>query len=118
MADIRYSHAEGLHSVAGEMASHAEGFTTYASGRYSHAEGQETEARGEVSRATGYRTLAKASKSEAHGQNAAADHDGSYVWNGIANAQYHSNGAGTFSINPVDGISGFYIAGQPLATYI
>ena len=38
-----------------------------------------------------------------------ADHN-AFVWQGLANSVYYeSKGKGTFCINPVDGLSGFYI---------
>lgn len=47
-------------------------------------------------------------------------HDYSFVWNGdgsgIINVQsYRSHGEGTFNVNPVSGVNGFYIGNQTLS---
>ena len=88
VADVRYSHSEGSHTFAGGMAAHSEGFSTRAPGRFSHSAGN----------------------------NAYADDDISWVWS--SGAKYGSHGYGTFNINPVGGINGFYIGGNPLSFYL
>ena len=102
IADIRYSHAEGSDTIAAEMYSHAEGNQTSALGRVSHAEGQATCAAAEGSHASGFKAY--------------ANHKGSFAWNGDSEEKYTSNGTGTFNINPIDELSGFYIGKTDLAT--
>ena len=99
-----YSHAEGGSTTAAGTASHAEGGTTTASSSYSHAEGTQTSALGIASHASGIKT------------NVSSDY--AFGWNGNRNETYSSHGRGTFNINPVDDISGFYIGGKNLASYI
>ena len=102
LADIRYSHAEGSDTIAAEMYSHAEGNQTSALGRASHAEGQATCAGGEGSHASGFKAY--------------ANDKCSFAWNGKSEEKYTSNGPGTFNINPIDELSGFYIGKTDLAT--
>lgn len=107
IADARYTHVEGSHNVAGETASHAEGINNIAIGFYAHAENESNKAIGRSSHASGKYAIAK--------------DDLAYVWNGNANNnnnEFSSNGIGTFNINPLSGINGFYIGTESLSTII
>lgn len=105
------SHAEGHRAVTmnGGDYSHAEGHETKTHGKYAHAEGEYTEAYGIASHTAGIR--AKTNKDDAY----------AFSWNGLSsyanndtNNMYPSHGIGTFNINPVDGLSGFYIGEESL----
>ena len=59
----------------------------------------------------------------AMGNSASAPHQGAFVWNGDSteygiNERLSTNGAGTFTINPVNDISGFFIGLSSLADYL
>lgn len=47
--------------------------------------------------------------SHAAGINVDVNEDYAFGWNGDRMASYGSHGVGTFSINPQNGLSGFYI---------
>ena len=137
----RYTHAEGSNTLASVIAAHAEGTGTTASGDSAHSEGKNTTASGSFSHAEGYNTIssnlaahaegrhttAGANVSHASGIGARAFHPGSFVWQGtntIGNStgsnitKYDSHGDGTFNINPMDGINGFWIGEQRLMQHI
>lgn len=119
IADNRYTHAEGDSTFAGKMAAHAEGQETSAYGYYSHAEGQRSYVANNATagHTEGYATSALASYSHAAGLKACASASYSYVWNGTNN-QYVGHNKGSFSINPQDGLSGFWIGNQNLGEII
>lgn len=99
-----HSHAEGDSVIAKGLNSHAEGCTTKAEGNCSHAEGKFTEASGAYSHAAGFRAKAQ---------------QRAYAWSGVESATpYESNGDGTYNINPVGGIEGFYVGEKNLKTII
>ena len=113
------SHAEGLSTTASGFASHAEGFGTKASGYASHAEGQGTKASGIYSHAEGYNTSASGDYSHAEGAHAKANENYSFAWNGdTGNESYNSHGIGTFSVNPLGGLSGLWIGDSTLETIL
>ena len=103
-----YSLANGNNVTASGQGSHAEGLETVASGVYSRADGMFTEALGPGSYALGYMTKALPS------------HRHAFVWNGIgySTEKYPSNGEGTFNINPINGVYGFYIGDKTLSETI
>lgn len=101
------AHAEGDRSIAYAVASHAEGMDTFAGGHCSHAEGNHTSAFGKYSHSAGFLTIAR--------------DDNQFVWNGISSETYDTssiNAVGSFCINPLNDISGFYIGTQNLAQII
>lgn len=105
-----YSHAEGSYTTASGICSHAEGNKTTASGFASHAEGSYTTASGNYSHAEGYLSQTK------------ADDNYAFAWNGdywkTEEDPYTSHGKGTFNINPLGGLDGFYIGDQTLASIL
>lgn len=123
IAKGNYSHAEGLSAYAKADGSHAEGNNSRADGNYAHAEGYKSIAEGTCSHAEGLSTYAKASGSHAEGYFCKAE--GTYSHAAGAKAEVHSNDTwawsynestvysvdrrGTFNINPLDGVKGFYI---------
>ena len=118
------SHAQGYLNTASGDASHAEGVMTTASGYASHAQGDRTTASGNYSHAQGNRTTASGDASHASGLRAeiAADHDYAFAWQGSTSElegnapTYYSHGPGTFNINPVGGLAGFYVGETNMAT--
>lgn len=138
-----YAHAEGYHTTASNTAAHAEGSYTQAIGKGSHAEGGGGESslpggksEGLGSHAEGYSTYAKGNWSHAEGEEtqalkrcthaagklAKANQDRQWVWNGVASTYDPtttvSAGAGSFCINPANGINGFYIGNQSLSSIL
>lgn len=117
-----YSHAEGLTTIASGDYSHAEGTGTTASGYGSHAEGDYTTASGGHSHAEGTGTTAEGDYSHADGimSQTLSGHHYAYVWNGddTRSELYASHGLGTFNINPVGGLNGFWIGEQTLYTIL
>ena len=103
-----YSLANGNNVTASGQGSHAEGLETVASGVYSRADGMFTEALGPGSYALGYMTKTLPS------------HRHAFVWNGygLATEKYPSNGEGTFNINPIGGVNGFYVGEKKLSEVI
>ena len=104
-----YAHAEGNGTSATASYSLASGLASVASANYSHAEGTHTEA------------LANGSHTD--GNRARANSVYAYVWQGHNNIMtdpswYVSHGAGTFNVNPVGGLDGFYIGEQNLTTIL
>lgn len=112
LASAESSHAEGNGTIASGFASHAEGCTTVAKGNCSHSEGRYTTANGTYSHSSGVSSL--------------ASNNYSFVWSGVLpptnpndqNNKYGSNGEGTFNVNPIGGLNGFYIGGTNLATIL
>ena len=104
----RGSLASGQNVTASGEFSHAEGIETTASGRYSHAEGDNTTASGLGSHAEGFYSKTR------EGDNYA------FAWNGDYTRfdPYVSHGAGTFNINPVGGLDGFYVGETNLETLL
>lgn len=93
----KYSHTEGLGTIAGHTShsegnytratgdtAHSEGESTKATGNYTHAEGYETEAEGTYSHTEGYQT--KTTGKYAHAEGGQTEANGSYS---------HSEGQGT-----------------------
>lgn len=132
-----YSHAEGSFTTASGASSHAEGSNTTASGAYSHAEGEHTTAAGYYSHAEGGFTTAGKSDirlgryAHASGFNSYATNTTAYVWNGSALdmpstnmtsygyvSPYGDHGNGTYNINPVGGLYGFWIGDKTLYQHI
>ena len=105
-----YSLANGNEVIASGHSSHAEGNSTTASGISSHAEGNKTTASGHYSHADGYLSHTK------------VDDIYAFAWNGdywkTEGDPYKSNGPGTFNINPLGGLDGFYIGEQTLAAIL
>jgi hypothetical protein len=103
-----YSHAEGNATITAGTGAHAEGFTTSASGNYSHAEGHTTIASGPYAHASGYK--------------ATVSHSTAFAWQGstgtFGESTYTSHGPGTYNINPVGGLGGFWIANTNLSSII
>lgn len=121
------AHAEGVGSKALQEGAHAEGYNTRASGYEAHAEGGLTEASGEASHAEGFCTIAAGvGATHAAGVRANATNDSAFVWQGT-NADpeqyssiqmYGSHGNGTFNVNPVNGLYGFWIGNMNLYSHI
>lgn len=121
------AHAEGVGSKALQEGAHAEGYNTRASGYEAHAEGGLTEASGEASHAEGFCTIAAGvGATHAAGVRANATNDSAFVWQGT-NADpgqyssipmYGSHGKGTFNVNPVNGLYGFWIGNMNLYSHI
>jgi hypothetical protein len=110
------AHAEGYLTTAAGNVSHSEGDSTYAAGRPSHAEGSETTAAGTASHADGYRAVTAAS---GNGSGASTPHDYAFAWQGVSTGGYYrSHGAGTYNVNPVGGIGGFYVGEQSLGFHL
>ena len=119
-----FSHAEGYYTTASADYSHAEGYSTTASADYSHAEGYSTTASGYYSHAEGNFTTASGFGSHAEGFYAHTKEQDQYAfaWNGdetkTEETPYTSHGPGTFNINPVGGLNGFWIGEQTLYTIL
>ena len=118
-AEGQYSHAEGFATFSPGYGSHAEGRGTNAPGAHSHAEGSATTSAGYGSHAEGLNTAAAGNYSHAEGFNAQTGNNDNYAysWNGdeTRTEPYSSHGKGTFNINPVGGLDGFYIGEQKLS---
>ena len=99
----KYSHAEGIGSVASEETAHAEGMFTVASGKYSHAEGGiDTTASGQSSHAEGFKTQANGSYSHAEGNQTKADGEESHAEGYLTKANgnnSHAEGSNTQATN-------------------
>ena len=135
-ASGEYSHSEGSDTLASGESSHAEGWGTSASGKHSHSEGRQTGALGVGSHAEGYNTFAEGECSHAEGRGTVASGDYShaegrgtitragdsyaFAWSGVesGNEIYNSHGPGTFNVNPVGGLDGFYIGEKTLSEAI
>ena len=105
----------------------ASGASALAFGPNSSASGEKAVALGDSCRAEGLRSIAagfgnvaSAPQSLALGLRAKtlSDDYQAFVWNPqlcAANCYYESHGAGTFSVNPKDGLSGLYVGEETLA---
>ena len=104
----KHSLANGDGLAAFGIGSHAEGESTVANGSYSHAEGESTYA------------LAKGSHTSGISSQTFPEHHYAYAWNGdrTISDRYNSHGPGTYNVNPVGGLDGFYIGEQTLARII
>lgn len=136
-ADGDSSHAEGDNTIADGDYSHAEGSGTHANGDYSHAEGYNTRANGSFTHAEGGETTAGRSDgnlgryAHAAGFNAYATNTTAFAWNGSAKDNpsasgasvdyvppYGDHGNGTYNINPVGGLYGFWIGETNLGSIL
>ena len=121
-----YSHAEGAEARASGECAHAEGNATRAIGKFSHAEGHVTEADGDYAHAEGVNTSAGAEGSHSAGCRAHVPykHLYAFAWNGdptygIEEGEaYFSHGPGTYNINPIGGLEGFWIGDKTLLKHI
>ena len=113
-----YSFANGNYVTASFPHSHAEGSGTVASGEYSHAEGSGTVASGYCSHAEGANTIASEIGSHTDGISSwtRSGDQFAFAWNGDYErpSPYTSHGPGTYNINPIGGLNGFYIGEQTL----
>lgn len=101
----------------------ANGDGVYARGNGSHAAGYNTSAVGDYSRADGGWTEAIGYGSHASGIRASTRPEDAYsfAWNGNGDPDYgvyYSHGVGTFNVNPLGGLDGFYIGEQTLAAIL
>ena len=104
------SFAQGTNTTASGAYSHAEGDRTTASGKAAHAEGVSTHAQGDGSHASGVNTYASQRATFATGVSVSGTNSASFVWSGIeASPRYGTHGKGTFSVNPIGGLNGFYV---------
>ena len=107
--------AFGYNSTASKKLSYVNGENCYAiSADYAFATGYHCNAEGMASRADGYYNEAKQKWDIALGVNASAKDQYTYVWSEIEKGSnytnnYTSHGKGSFNVNPIDGLSGFYI---------
>lgn len=98
MAHGKYSHAEGVDTIAG-YAAHAQGINTKALGINSFTAGLDLSATGDHSICMGAKSLGK--------------HDGTFTWGADGFERvYESHGGGSFNVNPFGGAGGFYIGNQ------
>lgn len=116
------SHTEGRGCNASEAHSHAEGQSTTASGYCSHSEGNNTTAAGDYSHSEGFDATAAGSCSHAEGYKAQTktEDDYAFAWNGDGTRAepYVSHGKGTFNVNPVGGLDGFFVGEKKLSEVI
>lgn len=106
------SHTEGANTEARGYGAHAEGTNTVAEGDFSHAEGIGTFTDGNYSKVEGAYTHVSELYSWAAGIKSYANSIGAFVWQGAEDTNvvtYYSHGHGTYNINPIGGITGFYI---------
>ena len=101
----------------------ANGYGVYAQGNGSYAAGYNTSAVGDYSRADGSWTEAIGSGSRAYGIKAHTRLEDaySYAWNGNGDPDYgvyYSHGVGTFNINPIGGLDGFYIGDDKISSIL
>lgn len=132
-ADGQGAHAAGFNTHAKGAGSYAAGQKTYAYGKFSEAIGYQTSAEGQYSRASGKLTRAIGSyttaeglstvvfgdNSHADGRNVQLSAKSAYAWSGIETEYSIPNSRnGTFNINPIGGINGFYIGDRSLSTIL
>ena len=115
----KYSHAEGRATTSDVRYSHAEGSFTFAGGMCSHAEGNYSVAHGHTAHAEGNKCVADGSCSHAAGSNANALAANQWVWSGNGSYGKSLSGvAGSFCINPKDGLSGFYVGQKSMYQHL
>ena len=112
------AHAEGVQTSAFATAAHAEGKLTYAGKFASHVEGWQTSADGEFAYAGGYKAYANANNQFVWNGASKATSDPVYIGNDGIYASGQYKGYGTFNVNPMGGLSGFYIGGDNLCAII
>lgn len=115
------SHAEGSGNSAIGGSSHAEGGGCSSIGSNSHAEGCESKSIGSFSHVDGFRAVSAESGYDGSSESDFTNpHIFAYVWQGAhsSNTAYHSHGNGTFNINPISGIDGFWVGEQTLRQVI
>ena len=113
---------EGISTVASALGSHSEGNNSVASGYYSHSEGLQTIAGGIGSHVEGFVGQVYGMNSHVSGYAPRSYYDNTWTWNGdnsyyVFNA-YSDHGIGSFNINPVGGLGGFYIGSSSLDTIL
>lgn len=108
-ASKSYCVAIGQQCIADGIDAFASGFSALAYGNYSFA-------RGNYVRAYGYGGISLGCKAWLNTPDYWA-----FTWNGdinIPEGYYYSKGVGSFAVNPVDGVSGFWIGETNLAQHI
>lgn len=109
-----FSFAAGSGSKASGYSSASFGIDSDASGFGSFAIGKHTSSPGSYSLAVGVDTSAQGEGSMSAGAVSFSTHPYSFSWQGtttydVTNNAYSSHGPGTFNINPVGGLAGFWI---------
>lgn len=100
------------------------GLQANATGENSTAIGYLPTASGKYSNAIGVVSTASGSNAVAIGTKSVASHIGSFVWNGTDKTRpiqwtaYNSQAVGAFCVNPINGLSGFYIGDKTLQQVI
>lgn len=108
------SFAQGVENIASGTWSSAFGTLATASGLGAIARGASTTATGDYSIADGNGSISIGDASHAAGALSRTLHYGAYAWQGMVDGiepefPYDSHGPGTFNINPVGGLAGFWI---------
>lgn len=85
-----------------------------ATGQHSCAGGTGSDANGNNALAIGKTVVANGESAVALGESATAAHGNTFVWNGVPTVPVSSPSDGTFSINPKNGVNGFYISGRTI----
>lgn len=129
----RVSHAEGIRTYAYGYGSHAEGIDTYAYGTGSHSNGNKTSAYGDCAYSNGLNVTVSGNYSTGFGTAVSAigeyqfltgkrissNANNTFGWSGTPSIYVIPNErTGTFNIDPMDGISGFYIGDRPFSQII
>lgn len=114
------SRADGNNTTASGAYSHTEGFASTSSGDYGYAGGYLSVSEGFFSYARGNSATAIGNYTYAIGPYISVTNEGAWAWNGIISGgtTYGSHGEGTFNINPVDGVDGFWIGEQTLSGWV
>ncbi len=99
------------------------GGSSVATGQFSVAMGNRCIASKNANVALGYEAEARGNIAIALGLMARANDDYSYVWQGVPTSSgpdygYYSHGRGTYNINPVGGLSGFWIGETNMEDHI
>ena len=113
---INGSLAHGTTNVtaSGEY-SYAGGDRTTASGKAAHAEGVATRASGEASHASGVNVYATQRATFGAGLGVNGTNSAAFVWSGQeASPWYGTHGKGTFNVDPIGGINGFWLGNLTL----
>ena len=138
VAGGRLSHAGGSYSRAWGDTSRAWGSGATANAAMSVSEGNQTQANGWYSTARGYWTAANGVMSHAEGVNATAEGNpifspedvsdpsdlvATYAWSAVykgedTNSNYRSHRPGTYNLNPVGGLAGFYVGETNFQTFL
>lgn len=118
-----YSHVEGYGNNVYSDTSHAEGYANTVKGQYGHAEGYGNNCYGKQSHVAGGGNNVSGDYSYVCGIQVDSTANNQFMWNADSSTRYgNSNNikdkAGCFAINPIGGLSNFFVGSKSMSDHL